>query len=206
MRKAFEKNGLLLEQFDYHGTGEAEGQFCDVTMDSLRNDLHQIIGNEKVCLIGTRLGAAVAFDFCRQEQPIVQTLILIEPIINGPSYTEYLFKKQHLKDILTGNCSRFANRDGFFNLEGYKTSNAFLEQIKNLHFNEIVNRIKADAVFILQISFSSGINAEYDHLVEGLKKNGIPTSIEVFNLPVFWERIPESDYSAAIEKIVEWCQ
>ena len=69
-----------------------------------------------------------------------------------------------------------------------------------------MDRIKTEAIFIIQISFSSRINTEYDLLVECLKRNGIPASIEVFNLPVFWERIPESDYSGAIEKIVEWCQ
>lgn len=206
LRKAFEENGLLLEQFDYHGTGEAEGQFCNITMDSLGNDLKQMIGSDRVCLIGTRLGAAVAFDFCCQEQSFVQTLILIEPVINGLSYSEYLFKKQHLKDILTGN-RKFEYQEGFFNMEGYKTSCEFIEQIRQIHWIELSEKIRPNTnVYIVQVSASSKINTEYIMLTEHLKKRKIPVSVEIFNLPVFWERIPESDYSGAIEKIVEWCQ
>ncbi len=206
LSRAFEKDNLQLERFDYHGTGESDGEFYDVTMDSLRNDLQRIVGGDRVCLIGTRFGATIAFDFCCQSESDVHALILIEPVVNGQSYAEYLFRKQRLKDMMTGNASESAYQDGFCNLEGYKTNNIFIEQIGQLHLNEAANRIKVDAVFLIQISASSRINSEYDLLAEHLKKNGMRTCVEVFNLPVFWERIPDGVYSIVTEKIVEWCQ
>jgi pimeloyl-ACP methyl ester carboxylesterase len=206
LSKAFEKNGFQLKRFDYHGTGEASGQFCDVTKDSLRADIDAVINSERVCLIGTRFGATVAFDFCRRSDSIVHALILIEPVVNGQNYVEYLFRKQHLKDMMTGNGTESAHKDGFFNLEGYKTNNKFIEQIRQLQLNKVADRIKVEAVFIIQISASSRINAEYDLLAGHLKESGIPASIEIFNLPVFWERIPDGDYTAVTEKIVEWCR
>ena len=206
LSKTFERNNLQLERFDYRGTGEAEGAFCDVTMDSLRNDLQRIISGDSICLIGARFGAAIAFDFCCRSDSAVQTLILIEPVVNGQGYAKYLFRKQHLKDMMTGNGSESAGKNNFFNLEGYKTNNKFIEQIKGIQLVETAKKIKSGTtVHIVHISASSRINSEYDLLAEHLKKNGISASAEVLRLPVFWERIPDGDYSIVTEKIVEWC-
>lgn len=207
LAKTFERNDLQLERFDYRGTGEADGAFCDVTMDSLRSDLKTIINSDRVCLIGTRLGAAVAFDFCCSSESTVHALILIEPVISGQNYTEYLFRKQYLKDMMTGNGSEFAGNDGFCNLEGYKTNSKFVEQIKQIQLAQTSEKIKSGTiVHIVQISASSRINAEYTLLTEHLKRKDMPASVEAFNLPVFWERIPDSDYSIITKKIVEWCR
>lgn len=206
LSKAFEGNSLQLERFDYRGSGEADGRFCDITMDSLRADLKTIINGDHVCLVGTRFGAAVAFDLCCRSESAVHALILIEPVVNGLSYAEYLFRKQHLKEMMTGNSSESVDDDGFCNLEGYKTNNTFIEQIRQLHLNNITDRIKVGAVFIIQISVSSRINPEYDLLADYLKKSGIRACVEIFNLPVFWERIPDGDYSVITGKIVGWCR
>jgi hypothetical protein len=207
LAKTFERNNLQLERFDYRGTGEADGQFCDVTMESLRADIQAIINSGQVCLVGTRLGATVAFDCCCRIESAVYTLVLIEPIVNGQGYAEYLFRKQHLKNMMTGNQSEFADEDAFCNLEGYKTSNIFIKQIKQIKLVETAEKIKSGTIIhIIQTSASSKINAEYALLAEHLEKSGIQTSIEIFNLPVFWERIPDDDYSVVTEKIVEWCQ
>lgn len=207
LNQDFEKNCLQLERFDYRGTGEAEGRFCDVTMDSLRGDLQRIIRDDRVFLIGTRFGAAIAFDLCCQSELSVHTLILIEPIINGQSYTEYLFRKQRLKDMMTGNSSETKDDNGFYNIEGYKTSSVFIEQIKQVQLMKSAEKIKpGTTIYIVQISTPSKINTEYDHFAKYLKKIGVETLFEVFNLPVFWERIPNSNYSAGTEKIVEWCR
>lgn len=203
---AFKKNNLKLERFDYQGTGEAAGKFCDITTDTLRADLKKIINNDHACIIAARLAAAIAFDFCSQNKSNIQTLILIEPIINGQTYTEYLRRKQHLKDIMTGNSSEFSQEKNFQNLEGYKTSNAFIEQIKQIQLIKTAEKIKASVkIHFVQISTSSRINAEYKLLTKHLKKNGIQARTETFNLPPFWERIPDTNYSPLTEKIAEWC-
>ena len=205
LSKIFEKNNLQLERFDYRGTGESDGRFCDVTMSSLRDDLQRIVGSDRTCLIGIRCGAAVAFDFCCRNESDVGALILIEPVVNGRSYIQYLFRKQHLKDMMTGNGSESADKNNFCNLEGYKTNSIFIEQIKGIQLVETGKKIKSGTVvYIAGISASSRMNSEYNLLAEHLKKNEISASVEVFNLPVFWERIPDGDYSILTEKIVEW--
>lgn len=207
LSKTFERNGLELERFDYRGTGEADGQFCDVTMDSLRNDLEAKINGDRVCLIGTRFGATIAFDFCCQSGSDVGALIMIEPIVNGQGYVEYLFRKQHLKDMMTGGSSESVGGNDFCNLEGYKTNNKFIEQVKGIQLVETAGEIKSGIkAHIVHISACSRINSQYALFAGHLEKNGMPTSIEVCKLPVFWERVPDGDYSIVTERIVEWCR
>ena len=204
---AFEGESLRLERFDYQGTGEADGQFFEVTAESLRNDLKKKAGDDLVCLIGTRFGAAVVYDYCCTGKSHVETAVLIEPVVYGKRYTEYLFRKQHLKDVMTGNASELLPEEGFYNLEGYKTSSKFIEQIMQIQLTETAESVKiGNAVSIVQISASSKVNTEYALLAERLKKSGIEASVKIFNMPVFWERIPDTDYSVLTEKIAEWCK
>lgn len=205
LSKTFEKNFLNLERFDYCGTGESCGKFSDITMDSLQNDLQAKIANDNVCLIGTRFGATVIIDCCCREELPVRKVVLIEPIINGPHYIEYLFKKQHLKDVMTGNNSAILPEDDFCNIEGYKTSKKFVDEIKQINFVEIKGCMEVDTVNIVQISVFPRIKVEYDLFSTQLRKNGIKNSIDIFNLPIFWERMPIADYSVLTGKIVEWC-
>ena len=206
LSKVFEKNNLQLERFDYQGTGEANGEFFEVTMDSLRKDLATKVEGGDVCLIGTRFGATIAFDCCCQGKSTIQMLVLIEPVVNGQSYVKYLFRKQHLKDMMTDNDSEFAGEDRFCNLEGYKTASKFIEQIKQIQLVETSEKMRPGTiVHVVQISASSRINAEYALFTEHLKKRDVQASVEIFDLPVFWERIPDSDYSIITEKIAEWC-
>jgi hypothetical protein len=206
LAKTFEKNNLQLERFDYQGTGEAQGKFCDVTMDSLRGDLQEMIGGDRACIIGTRFGATVAFDLCCRSTVNVDKLVLIEPVINGRSFAEYLFRKQHLKDMMTGNGSNLSQEDGFINLEGFKTSVLFLEQIRRINLFEMQSRIKVKSVLLMQISASGKVCSEYGLFAGDFWKNGTSACVDVFNLPAFWERIPDGDYIAANERILEWCR
>lgn len=204
LAKVFEKNGLCLERFDYRGTGEGGGEFCDVTMESLREDIERVVDGGRVCLIGTRLGAAAAFEFCGQSKTAVDKLIMIEPIVNGQDYVRYLFRKQHLKNMMTGNGSDFAE-EGFCNLEGYKTSDTLIDQIKGIELVGASGKMKSTrAVCIVQISAGSRMNPEYELVTERLKKNDIRSHAVWVNAPVFWERIPISDYSIVTEKIAGW--
>ena len=98
LKSAFEQAGLTLERFDYRGTGEAAGEFADVSMDSIREDMSDHLENDRVCLIGLRFGATIAYEYAARFPAIVHKLVLIEPIINGSDYVDYLKRKQHSND------------------------------------------------------------------------------------------------------------
>ena len=106
---------------------------------------------------------------------------------------------------MTGNSNEISSEYNFRNIGGYKTSNKFLEHIKQIYLPEMIGQTKVDNIYIIQVSAFSKINTEYAFFANDLKNSGIKVSVEILNLPVFWERVPDTDYSVLTNKIVEWC-
>jgi len=206
LKKVFQANGLTLERFDYCGTGESEGEFADVSMESLLGDIGGYIGGEEASLIGLRFGASLAFNYCVKNSGQVKNLILMEPVTEGAKYVDYLFRKQGIKDLITGKLSPSMREDGYKNLEGYKTSIKFIEQIKNLYLVEMAKRCRLkNSVLVVQISNRLKINPETASLWKQLESSAKKASLENVKLPTFWERMPNPDYSELMGKVLRWC-
>ena len=206
LKKTFEANGLLLERFDYRGTGEAQGDFKDVSLETLRDDLSGHINGQQVTLIGVRFGASLAFDYCVGKSQQVKNLVLLEPIVDGAEYADYLYRKQQIKDMMSYNSSGGLKNDGFKNLEGYKTSLKFIEQIKRFNLFKTAGKYTANNfIFIGQISGTSKVNPQVKNWAKLLVQKAKHISIENIDLPIFWERIPCFDYSKLTQKVSGWC-
>ena len=206
LSQAFAAKGLTLERFDYRGTGEADGDFEEVTLETLRRDVAEFAGGGDVSLIGVRLGASLAFEYAARGEGRVEKLVLIEPVIDGAEYVDYLCRKQRIKDVMTGRSDVEGEDDGFVNIEGFKTRLELVEQIKGfaLALAAVTNLSKPD-VFIVQVSRSSTIRGDISRFVGSLNGFGCRVSVESFSLPSFWERVPEADYSCLTNRIAEWC-
>lgn len=206
LKNAFHASGLTLNRFDYRGTGEAEGRFSDVSLETLRQDIVTQINGDNISLIGLRFGASLAFDCCACYVKTVRKLILVEPLINGAAYVDHLYRKQHIKNLMTGKFSSDL-RDGYFeNLEGYKTSFSLIEQIKNLNLINLAKKHPIEnSIFLVQISKRSKIEPELLDLAQILKDSAKQVVVENVELPMFWERIPSMNYTKLIQKLLRWC-
>jgi hypothetical protein len=60
-------------------------------------------------------------------------------------------------------------------------------------------------IFIAHISSRSKISPQIVRLAELLKRSGSEVSVENAKLPVFWQRIPGTDYGMLTRKILRWC-
>ena len=89
LSQIFKQNELYLTIFDYRGTGDADGDFSSVTMKTMQKDLNCQINNRNTCLIGTRFGASLAFDFCCRGPMSPENLIL-----PGGCFTSLLSKNE----------------------------------------------------------------------------------------------------------------
>lgn len=205
-RNAFESAGLNLERFDYRGTGEAEGEFENVSIETLHEDLERQINGDEVSLIGLRFGATLALEYCSRNPESVRNLVLLEPVIDGAAYVDYLHRKQHIKDLMTGKSALELQDNVYINIEGYKTKRHFIKQIESLDLTEMLP-IKAinTSVLIVQIPKQSQIKPEITHLAELLTNSTKQIYIENIDTPTFWERIPISDYSKLTKKVLRWC-
>ena len=94
LKNTFLTAGLTLERFDYRGTEEAAGEFKDISLETLRQDILQQVNGDKICLVGLRFGANLALDYCVRNPGAVRKLVLLEPIVNGAQYIDYLYRKQ----------------------------------------------------------------------------------------------------------------
>ena len=207
LKCAFEQEGLTLERFDYRGTGEAVGEFADVSMDSIREDLSERVESDRVCLIGLRFGATIAYEYADLLSAIVHKLVLIEPIINGSDYVDYLKRKQHIKDMMTGiGTEKTLNKD-FENIEGYKTNLMLVEQIKRINMISLsqLHEVKA-SIHILCVNNRKADISEVELFASSLKSPANQISIDEIVMPPFWERVPCSDYSELTEKILGYCR
>lgn len=206
LKQAFTSDGSILERFDYRGTGEAEGEFADVSLESLREDIAQYTGGREACLIGVRFGASLAFDYCIHRLGPVRNLVLLEPIIDGAEYVDYLYHKQHIKDLMTGGFAAKLRDKGYENLEGYKTSIDFIEQVRKFSLVAMAKDCSVkNFVSIVQISNRPEINSRTNALANLLEDSAEQVLVETVKLPVFWERIPDTDYAELTRKVLEWC-
>ena len=206
LQKHFEQNNLVLERFDYTGTGESQTDFADVTFSTLLEDISIKTCKESCGLIGLRFGATLAFHFCMQTPGLIKKIIMIEPIISGQEYVDYIYRKQNIKDVMTGFSSSTLNDDGFENIEGYKTNIKLINAIKESSIIEQIQTPRpSDSITIFHISNSTNLPKDIRNLKDMLDACTIQNTIEIIKLPMFWERIPETDYNILVSRILEMC-
>jgi len=206
LQRAFEEAGLVLERFDYRRTGEAEGEFADISLESLREDIARQGRGGQVCLIGLRLGASLVFDHCVRGPGSAAKAVLIAPIINGRAYVDYLRRKQRIKDLMTGLSEHEFDNEGFENLEGYKTSIKFIERLQSLDLFDLARGYSLEnLLYIAQVSGREKPDNDLVRLAEMLDGVVRKVCLERVNTPMFWERIPTADYTELTTKVVRWC-
>jgi len=207
LKNTFLAAGFALERFDYTGTAEAPGEFADISLQSLREDVARYIDGDQVCLVGLRYGATLALDYCSGGQGPVRNLVLLEPVVDGARYVDYLYRKQHIKNLMTGESPRAPQDNGYENIEGYKTSTTLIEQIRNFRLaGPAGERAVTNSVRIVQISAQSKLRQDIAGLAKSLEGSVQQLLVECVQMPVFWERIPGSDYTELTQRVLWWCR
>lgn len=135
LSQEFAKQNSNLHRFDYTGTGDDPGSFSKVTWSSLKNNLkNQCKTNTPINLIGLRLGATLALNFSLNNPERVKKLICMEPILDGSGYIDHLFRKQHIKTLLTRPKNKEQKTEqNYINIEGFKTNPALIQSLKSIN-------------------------------------------------------------------------
>lgn len=201
LSEALKLNGISLERSDYNGTGDSLHRFCDITLDTLRNDMDSLITGSVDILIGLRFGASLIYDYISRNKLTDCRVILIEPIFTGSQYIDYLLRKQRLKDLLTKIPQGYLQEDDYVNLAGYKTGKIFVSQLESFSMNidNFIDGCRVYFIFTQRQSFGSK-----DGLVSKIESSKT-INAEHVPLPDIWERIPVMDYTPLIERIVDCC-
>ncbi len=94
LANACASQGMHVIRLDYSGTGEAQGNPVDFTVNDWIDDIHCVIeegialtGAQSVVLAGVRFGATLASQ-CRH--PVIQRLVFWDPVVSGEGYAAWL--------------------------------------------------------------------------------------------------------------------
>lgn len=93
------RRGYPVLRFDYRGSGDSEGDFQDVTIETMISDTRAAASTLKekidsltaVNLLGLRLGASVAALAAAAMEP-AKALLLWEPVVDGEAYARALLR------------------------------------------------------------------------------------------------------------------
>lgn len=207
LSEAFFSAGLVLERFDYRGTGEAPGDFSDLSIDSLREDVTEYIGGDNVCLIGTRFGGGLCLDYYLRNPSNVKRIVLISPIVDGTAYVNYLRRKQQIKDLMTGPVNASSGKAAYENIEGYKTSSRFTGELVQFNPLSLTGRFTSSAkTYIIHIHNHTTFAKERDGLVAFLGPSSRETVVINKKMPSFWERTCFSDYRSLTDTVLGCCR
>ena len=95
------EHGFPVLRFDYHGTGDADGDESSASLgawadDVLKADLEarRLSGHPHTAWLGVRLGATLAAMASAQARMSPRRLVLWDPVLEGRPYLEGLFRSQ----------------------------------------------------------------------------------------------------------------
>ncbi|MHC4214600.1 MAG: alpha/beta hydrolase family protein [Planctomycetota bacterium] len=207
LSETFFSAGIVLERFDYRGTGEAPGDFPEVSIGSLREDVTEHIDGDNVCLIGTRIGGGLCLDYYLRNPSNVKRIVMISPIVDGSAYVNYLRRKQQIKDLMTGPANAPSGKAAYENIEGYKTSSRFIDELVRFNPLSLTERFTLSAkAYIIHIQNHTTVAKERDSLVALLGPSSRETVAINKKMPSFWERICFSDYTSLTDTVLGCCR
>ena len=159
--------GLPALRFDFFGCGDSAGSMAEVTLDhwladvrTAARELRETSGVSRVCLVGLRLGgalaAAAAADARSSDDDGIAACVLWEPVVRGRDYLDEVFGLQ--EDWLRSTFVRVkpVHREGGPQVLGYEIPEGLQQQLAMLDLGA-AGRAPAARVMLMQ-------NVDGDHL------------------------------------------
>lgn len=211
--RALAAAGFSAWHYDYRGTGDSGGDFEQFTLEDWREDLRAVIdqvralsGMERVGLAGLRLGATLAAEITSAVG--ASSLVLWEPLLDGPRYVRELNQRTAIKGMLTGGPretpapreSRTTGsklRDvGGMDLGGYLLTPKLLEQLGALRLNALPDL----PTLVVECNVRGQVTTRAQALVADVPQ----AQAQALVLEPFWQRIGLVDTSPLITATLQW--
>ncbi|MBU3075156.1 alpha/beta hydrolase [Clostridium estertheticum] len=137
LSRLLEKAGIACIRFDFAGSGESDGDFIDMTMDTELKDANNILNyvrtlnfvdNDKIGIVGLSMGGAIASMLAGERKSDIETLCLWAPAGN---MGEIILDKHYIG----ANFEEF-RQNGYFDVEGLLVGTKFMDNVKNIKIYE----------------------------------------------------------------------
>ncbi|MBX4260049.1 alpha/beta hydrolase [Clostridium estertheticum] len=137
LSRLLEKAGIACIRFDFAGSGESDGNFIDMTMDTELKDANNILNyvrtlnfvdNERIGIVGLSMGGAIASMLAGERKSNIETLCLWAPAGN---MSEIILDKHYI-----GAGLEEFRKNGYFDVEGLLVGTKFVDNVKNIKIYE----------------------------------------------------------------------
>ena len=165
------RKGVHVLRFDYSGVGDSAGSIEQIaSLDQWVSDieisideLKRISGAETVMLLGQRFGAAMAAEVAKV-RPDVNSLVCLEPVIDGSDYLDRL-RQMHSQMLDLWVCKmETPDDDQFEEILGSQFRRTLLNEIQN-------SRLDFSSVIQPQLIIETEANdQQFSHPVDGNQK------------------------------------
>ncbi|MBW9152640.1 alpha/beta hydrolase [Clostridium estertheticum] len=137
LSRLLERAGIACIRFDFAGSGESDGDFIDMTMDTELKDANNILNyvrtldfvdNDRIGIVGLSMGGAIASMLAGERKSDIETLCLWAPAGN---MGEIILDKHYIG----ANFEEF-RKNGYFDIEGLLVGTKFVDNVKNIKIYE----------------------------------------------------------------------
>ncbi|MBU3154512.1 alpha/beta hydrolase [Clostridium estertheticum] len=137
LSRLLERAGIACIRFDFAGSGESDGDFIDMTMDTELKDANNILNyvktldfvdNDRIGIVGLSMGGAIASMLAGERKSDIETICLWAPAGN---MGEIILDKHYIG----ANFEEF-RQNGYFDVEGLLVGTKFVDNVKNIKIYE----------------------------------------------------------------------
>jgi len=196
--------GFHTMRFDYYGTGDSYGDDTESSLSEWKANIHTAIdelkdssGVRKVCLIGLRLGAALAAAVSIRRADVAD-VVFWDPVVNGGHYLE---GQKTLYQLMLADRSLFPvprKPSASDEILGFSFSGKLRNEISQI--NLLQGRIcEAKSIFLIV----SEQRDEYSHLCDSLNASGTHVHYRVVNGPGEWDRAEKIEIELMPAEIIQ---
>lgn len=137
LSRLLERAGIACIRFDFAGSGESDGDFIDMTMDTELKDANNILNyvktldfvdNDRIGIVGLSMGGAIASMLAGDRKKDVKTICLWAPAGN---MDEIILDKHYI-----GADFEEFRKNGYFDAEGLLVGTKFVDNVKDIKIYE----------------------------------------------------------------------
>jgi alpha/beta superfamily hydrolase len=170
--------------FNFSGSGDSEGNFADATLQDWREEIVAMCAlartrapQAKIHLLGVRLGASLAAQVA--EKCAAESLVLLEPILDGSAYLAQLGQRRRLRGMLT-DADKIAESTSE-DLDGWPLGKALKSQLEELQLAQFKLLVETN---LWQIGARREVAPALQHWADENQ-----ATAKVLLMPPFWNRL-----------------
>ncbi|MCB9450595.1 MAG: alpha/beta fold hydrolase [Anaerolineaceae bacterium] len=199
--------GFPVLRFDYSGTGDSAGNDLDASLAQWGADialaseeLKRRSGMSRICLVGLRLGAALAL-LAGMQRSDVTGMVLWEPVVNGAAYLESLAEAHRNKLYYLHSRQKSLLETPSKEFLGFQMSDAFYAALHGLDLLAVQGAY-AGQVCVVESEAQPSVEQLRTRLVE----KGCTVNHQLAEGPAVWAEDPDKALvpDQVLRAIVTW--